>query len=140
VSWPKAAVRLPPPWGEPGKSYTVTVIGYDFRAVAGVDSKVRITDGNTTKLLEDVPAFEDIPEGFEIVEEAVLWVKLRRPWPECERRFEIPARDVLWVNTEAAHAYRIGTTLHVIGIGFGADQKMDHYRKEMGLCKSEDGT
>jgi len=137
VSWPKAMVYLPPPWGSPR---TVDVIGHDRRAVIGVDGKVRITNGEVTREMGDIELFDDIPDDFQIVEEAILWVRLRCPFPQCERRFEIPKRDVVWVNTEAAHAFGIGTSMPVIGVGYGADQKMEHYRKEMGLCASDDGT
>jgi hypothetical protein len=131
MSWPKAMVHLPPPWNSPR---TVDVLGFCRNAVCGVDGKVRITNGEYTEELglKNELQFEDMAPGVHIVEEPILWVRLRLGWPACERRFEIPGRDVVWVNTEAAQAYRIGTMLPVIGIGYAADEKLRLFREEFG--------
>lgn len=102
MSYPKAAVRLPEPYGV----RTAEVIGYDRRAFICI-------------------------ENGHAVQVPMLWVKVRMNWPECEKRFEVPMSDVKWINVEAAEHYDIHNA-KVIGDGYGADQKLAAYQKEHG--------
>lgn len=129
MSWPKAFVRLTPPSPYKPGVYTTTVIGYDHRATRGVDGKVKLTDGVNTKEASDFADLKDWKDPWKLVQEPVLWVKLRLPWPVCDLRFEVPMSDVVSINTEAANHYNIHDEAKVIAIGYAADQKLYEYQK-----------